>query len=40
MTQVFYVFNTHIIAKVATDDGAIVQSHLHAQIVEFKIIGF
>jgi hypothetical protein len=37
MTHVIYIIDTYIIAKIATDDGAVVNANSHAEIVKFMI---
>jgi len=40
VTEIIHIIYTDIIAKIAADDGTVVNTHRHSQVMEFEIIGF
>ncbi len=40
VTEIIHIIYTDIIAKITTDDGTVVNTHRHSQVMELKIIGF
>ena len=40
MAKVVYIIYTYIIAQVATDYGAVIQTHCHTQVMKFQVKGF
>jgi hypothetical protein len=40
VTEIIHIIYTDIIAKIAADDGTVVYTHRHPQVMELEIIRF